>query len=62
MLDGPRSQSNHKIQMIWKGREGLLCYSPTLNFFTVVYYILEEQLENQLLCFKYLFTCLLNMP
>jgi hypothetical protein len=23
------SQSNHKIQVIWKERVGLLCYSPT---------------------------------
>jgi hypothetical protein len=26
------SQSNHKTQVIWKGRGGLLCYSPTFPF------------------------------
>jgi hypothetical protein len=25
-------QSNHKTQVIWKGRGGLLCYSPTVYF------------------------------
>jgi hypothetical protein len=25
----PLSQSNHKTYVIWKGRGGLLCYSPT---------------------------------
>jgi hypothetical protein len=24
----PPSQSNHKTQVIWKGRGSLLCYSP----------------------------------
>jgi hypothetical protein len=28
LLESPLCQSNHKIQVIWKGRGGLLCYSP----------------------------------
>jgi hypothetical protein len=29
LLDGPLCQANHKTKVIWKGRGGLLCYSPT---------------------------------